>query len=102
MSEEEPDEDAVSNRRPRPHREPVHRTLFIPIEDLQLDTVEGQNELLRRAQVLLATKDHNNLDLQAFKILKDTVKIKTDLNVWFKVEEMRKELTEFKAHQKTA
>ena len=54
-------------------RKAQSRTLFIPIEDLDLNTPEGQDELLRRMEVLLATKDHNNLDLRAFTALKDTV-----------------------------
>jgi hypothetical protein len=95
------DEDSTSPKRQAKQREPQHRTLFIPIEDLDLNTVDGQNEMLKRAQTLLATKDHNNLDLNAFKILKDTVKVKTDLNVLRAVEEIRKEMKEFMEKQKT-
>jgi len=83
------------------HREPQHRTLFVPIEDLNLNTPEGQDELLKRMQTLLATHDHNGLDLNAFKILQATVKTKTDLNVLRLFTEMKKEMDEWKAKQKT-
>lgn len=77
----------------------MHRTLFIKIDDINLDTAEGQNELIKRCQVLLATTDHNTLDLAAFKILKESVKVKTDLNVWFEVEKMRKTIDQWKEEQ---
>ena len=92
----------MSNEGERPsrgHKPALHRTLFIDITDLDLNAVEGQNELLRRAQVLLATKDHNTLDLAAFKILKESVKVKTDINVWFEVEKMKKTMAEWKEAQ---
>lgn len=82
-------------------REPLHRTLFVPIDDLNLNTPEGQDEMLKRMQTLLATHDHNALDLNAFKILKDTVKTKTDLNVLRLFTLMKKEMDEWKARQKT-
>ena len=84
---------------PRRHKEPLHRSLFINIEDITLDTPEGQNEMLRRMQLLLSTKDHNALDLNAFKILKDSVKIKTDLNVWILFNRMQKDMQEWKEAQ---
>lgn len=81
------------------HKPAMHRTLFIKIDDIDLNTPEGQNELLRRAQVLLATTDHNTLDLQAFKILKESVKVKTDLNVWYEVEQMKKTIQQWREEQ---
>lgn len=90
MSEERPE---------RGHKPPLHRTLFITVDDLNLDTPEGQNELIRRCQVLLATKDHNTLDLAAFKILKESVKVKTDINIWFEVEKMKKSMEEWRDTQ---
>lgn len=83
----------------RQHREPLHRTLFINIEDLDLNTPEGQNEMLRRMQQLLSTKDHNALDLNAFKILKDSVKVKTDLNVWLLFNKMQKDMQDWREAQ---
>jgi len=85
--------------KPRGHKPPLHRTMFIDLSGLDLDTAEGQNELIKRAQILLATTDHNTLDLAAFKILKESVKVKTDLNVWMQFNEMRKTLDEWKEAQ---
>lgn len=81
------------------HREPLHRTLFIAIDDLDLNTPEGENEMLNRLQTLLATKDHNALDLNAFKILKDSVKVKTDLNVWRLFNDMQKTMATWRETQ---
>jgi hypothetical protein len=82
-------------------RKAQSRTLFVPIEDLDLNTPEGQDELLRRMEVLLATENHNNLDLRAFTALKDTIKAKTDLNVLKLFTAMRRELDEFKSKRST-
>ena len=81
-------------------REPLHRTLFVKTDDLKLDTYEGQNEMLRRMQELVATTDHNNLDIEALKLLKDTVKVKTDLNVLKLFTQLKKEMDEWKSRQK--
>lgn len=86
---------------PKKGRREQHRTLFVTIDDLDLNTPKGQDEMLKRMQTLLATKDHNNLDLNAFKILQATVKTKTDLNVLRLFTEMKKEMDEWRARQKT-
>jgi hypothetical protein len=57
------------------------RTVFVKVDDLDLDTPKGQDEMLKRMQILIATTNHNALDLKAFATLKDTVRVKTDLNV---------------------
>jgi hypothetical protein len=86
--------------RPQRHRKPVSRSLFVQVDDIDLNTADGQDELLRRIQVLLATKDHNNLDLRAFTTLKDTVKAKTDLNVLRMFKAMAARLDALEAHQR--
>ena len=91
---------AEGHQRGKP-REPLHRTLFVPIDDLDLNSPDGQNEMLKRMQTLLATQNHNALDLNAFKILKDSIKVKTDLNVWMAFNRMQKMFDEWKARQKT-
>lgn len=73
------------------------RTLFIPIEDIDLKTADGQDELLRRIQVKLATENHNNLDLRALTTLKDTVKIKTDLSVLRMFQDLQRKFKEFES-----
>lgn len=95
MAEEE-DEGSGKGR----HYKAQKRSLFIPLEGLDLNTPEGQNEMLKRMQELLATTNHNALDLRAFAILKDTVKIKTDLNVLRLFTEMRKRMDELEASRK--
>jgi hypothetical protein len=85
---------------PKKGRREQHRTLFVQIDDLNLNTPKGQDEMLERMQTLLATHDHNGLDLNAFKILQATVKTKTDLNVLRLFTEMRKEMDEWRARQK--
>ncbi len=75
---------------------PLRRTLFLDVSDLNLDTPEGQDIMLKRMQVLLATSDHNALDLNAFKILKDSVRVKTDLRVLIMFQQLRKEMDNLK------
>jgi hypothetical protein len=90
-----------SERRPvgKGHKPPLHRTLFIDLVGIDLDTPEGQNELIKKCQILLATTDHNTLDLAAFKILKESVKVKTDLNVWMQFTQMKKAFDEWRESQ---
>jgi len=78
----------------------MKRTFVINIEGLDLNTPEGQNELIRRGQIEIATNQNlNTLDLQAFKILKESVKVKTDLNVWMQFNKMSEILDEWKEAQ---
>ena len=80
-------------RQPRPL---LARTLFIQVDDLDLDTPEGQDIMLKRMQILLATQSHNALDLNSFKILKDSVKVKTDLQTLMMFQKLRAEFDAFK------
>jgi hypothetical protein len=78
----------------------MKRTFVINIEGLDLNTPEGQNELIRRGQIEIASNQNlNTLDLQAFKILKESVKVKTDLNVWMQFNKMSEILDEWKEAQ---
>jgi hypothetical protein len=95
------EEEEVEQPQRRDHKKPVSRSLFIPIDDLDLKTADGQDELLRRIQVYLATKDHNNLDLRALTALKDTVKVKTDLSVLRMYQAMQNEFKKWKEAQQT-
>ena len=81
------------------HYKPQERTLFVDIEGLDLNTPEGQNEMLKRMQILIATTNHNALDLKAFATLKDTVRVKTDLNVLRLFTLMKEEMDAWKAAQ---
>jgi hypothetical protein len=82
------------------HKPPMKRTFVIDIAGLDLNTPEGQNELIKRGQIEIATnKDINTLDLAAFKILKESVKVKTDLNVWMQFNQMRAMLDEWREAQ---
>ena len=101
MASEEGDDEGNSGPK-RGQRQPLSRTLFIKVDDLDLDTPEGQDIMLKRMQILLATEDHNALDLNAFKILKDSVKVKTDLNVWKAFAQMQKSMKEWEETRKNA
>lgn len=82
------------------HKPAMKRTFVIDIAGLDLNTPEGQNELLRRGQIEIATnRDLNTLDLNAFKILKESVKVKTDLNVWMEFNKMKEMLDEWREAQ---
>ena len=81
------------------HYKPQERTLFLDIEGLDLNTPEGQDEMLKRLQILIATTNHNALDLKAFATLKDTVRIKTDLNVLRLFTQMKKKMDEWETAQ---
>ena len=90
----------LSESKGRSHKPPMKRTFVINIEGLDLNTPEGQNELIRRGQIEIATNQNlNTLDLQAFKILKESVKVKTDLNVWMQFNKMSEILDEWKEAQ---
>lgn len=71
----------ANDRELKKSRAKPHRTFFLKVDDLKLDTYEGQNEMLRRIEVAFATTDLNQIDMKALRELKETVKIKTDLDV---------------------
>ncbi len=78
------------------------RTVFVKVDDLDLDTPKGQDEMLKRMQILIATTNHNALDLKAFATLKDTVRVKTDLRVLMMFQELRKDLDELKTRNESS
>jgi hypothetical protein len=81
------------------HYKPQERTVFVDLTGIDLNTPTGQDEMLKRMQILIATKNHNALDLKAFGTLKDTVRIKTDLNVLKLFTEMKAEMEAWRAAQ---
>lgn len=82
----------------KPHRKSraESRSCWVPVDDLDLKTVEGQDKMLERMQIIIASQPHNFLDLRAFALLKDTVKTKTDLNVLRLFTDMKKQMDEWK------
>ncbi len=84
------------------HYKSQERTVFVKVDDLDLDTPKGQDEMLKRMQILIATTNHNALDLKAFATLKDTVRVKTDLRVLMMFQELRKDLDELKTRNESS
>ena len=59
---------------------PYQRTFFINIDNINLDSIEGQNKLLLECQKALATQPLNVADRQAIKSLMDSMKVKKDID----------------------
>jgi hypothetical protein len=86
---------------PRPYEgEDLVRTVYIKIDDLDLNTPEGQNLLLIRVQTALATENLNPLDVKILVSLKDMIKTKSNLDVVRMLQNIKKELDEMKALKK--
>jgi hypothetical protein len=86
---------------PRPYEgEDLERTVYIKIDDLDLNTPEGQNLLLIRVQTALATENLNPLDVKILVSLKDMIKTKSNLDVVRMLQNIKKELDEMKALKK--
>jgi len=93
----ENEEERPQRQRGRPKET---RSYTLNIDGLDLNSVEGQSELLLRTQMALATAQINSLDLKALIALKDTVKIKKDLEVWPKIVQLLTDVGELKRLQK--
>lgn len=107
MSEANPppeDDDEGSGRRRSgsrgtPRRQPA-RSYTVPIADLDLTTVEGQEKLIIRCQEALAGASLNALDLKIIIALKDSVKIKKDIDTLKMYVELKTDIEKLKEEKR--
>jgi hypothetical protein len=79
-------------------RKEIKRSIVIPIDDLNLDTPEGQAELLRRCQTALAQAPNLTVkDLQIINALKSTIKVKSDVEIWKAITKLQEEIEKLKS-----
>ena len=98
------DEDEGGRRRSgsgsrQPRRQPS-RSYTVPIRDLDLTTVEGQEKLIIRCQEALAEASLNALDLKIIVALKDSIKIKKDIDTLKMYVELKTEIEKLKEEKR--
>ena len=83
----------------QPRRQPS-RSYTVPIRDLDLTTVEGQEKLIIRCQEALAEASLNALDLKIIVALKDSIKIKKDIDTLKMYVELKTEIEKLKEEKR--
>jgi hypothetical protein len=65
------------------------RRFFISLEGIDLNSLEGQNQIITLCQRALLTEELTEADRRAIKLLIDIIKVKKDIDALKMAEELR-------------